>query len=155
MDLETKIGQVLRARGLTVATAESCTGGLIGHRLTEISGSSAYLMGGIIAYSNAAKMQFLGVTEETLQQYGAVSAETAREMAQGAQIRFEVDFALSVTGIAGPTGGTPEKPIGLTYIGLATRRGVEVQKHIWAGNRSQNKYASATAALELLWEALA
>jgi len=149
MKPEEKVGDLLNQRGWTIATAESCTGGLISHLLTNVAGSSAYVMGAVVSYSNAAKMQFLNVQEATLIEQGAVSAETAQEMASGARAAFGVDLALSVTGIAGPGGGTPEKPVGLTYIGLATPDGVQVNRFVWKGNREENKAASAQAALQM------
>ncbi len=162
--LETRVGDLLKARGQTITTAESCTGGLILHRLTNIAGSSAYVLGGIVAYSNEAKVKFLGVQEETLMRHGAVSEPTAREMARGVRALFGTDFALSVTGIAGPGGGTPEKPVGLTYIGLCVleraryRDGVveriQVIRRVWEGDRETNKADSASAALELLHDYL-
>jgi len=149
--LSQQVGDILTQQGLTICTAESCTGGLILSHLTDISGSSAYVMGGIVTYSNEAKMQRVHVQEETLIQYGAVSEPTAREMAVGVRQVFDTDYALSVTGIAGPGGGTAEKPVGLTFIGLARRDGmVAVQRHVWNGDRIENKQASAYAALTLL-----
>lgn len=142
--------------GYTVATAESCTGGLIASRLTDIAGSSAYVLGGVVAYSNAVKTNLLNVRHGTLLAYGAVSEQTAHEMALGARALLGADLALSVTGIAGPGGGTPEKPVGLTYIGVGLPDGsVQVQRHIWEGNRIQNKEHSADAALRLLLGVLA
>ena len=149
--LSQQVGDLLGQQGLTICTAESCTGGLILSHLTDISGSSAYVMGGIVTYSNEAKMQRVNVQEQTLIQYGAVSEPTAREMAVGVRQVFDTDYALSVTGIAGPGGGTAEKPVGLTFIGLARRDGmVAVQRHVWDGNRIENKQFSAYAALTLL-----
>ena len=140
---------------MTVCTAESCTGGLIASRITDIAGSSAYMLGGIVAYSNTAKQNLLNVRQGTLMAYGAVSEPTAAEMATGAKALFKADFAVSVTGIAGPGGGTPEKPVGLTYIGLAKSDGtVEVQRHVWEGDRIQNKMQSADAALHWLIDVL-
>lgn len=141
--------QLLVERGLTLAVAESCTGGLLGHLITQVPGSSAAFLGGMIAYHNRLKEQ-LGVPPEVLQEKGAVSAETAREMAQGALRQTGADIALAVTGIAGPTGGTPEKPVGLTYIALAAPDSLLCERHVWKGDRRQNKSASARAALELL-----
>ena len=152
--LANQIGILLLQKNQTLATAESCTGGLIGHRLTEVAGSSAYFMGGVISYSNEAKMHFLNVQEATLIAVGAVSEEVAREMAAGAKNAFQTDFALSVTGIAGPGGGTPDKPVGLTYIGLATPEGVTVQRHVWQGERSEVKSQSANAAMQMLLDYL-
>jgi PncC family amidohydrolase len=146
-----QVGTLLRQHQRTVCTAESCTGGLIAHLLTDIPGSSDYLLGGIVAYSNTLKVQLLAVREQTLIAYGAVSAPTAREMAVGARMALGTDYALSVTGIAGPGGGTDLKPVGLTYIALAGPNGLlVVDRRIWSGNRVQNKQASAEAALYLL-----
>jgi PncC family amidohydrolase len=148
--LEVQVGERLKALNATVATAESCTGGLIASRLTDISGSSAYVEGGVVSYSNAVKERLLNVSQQTLIDHGAVSEPTAREMALGARALFGVDYAVSVTGIAGPGGGTPEKPVGLTYIGVAWSGGVEVERHIWTGSRIGNKQSSADAAFRLL-----
>ena len=150
MTLEARLLDKLKSGPYLLATAESCTGGLIGHRITNVSGSSAHYMGGVVAYSNAAKMQLLSVPEATLIEHGAVSAETAAAMADGARTLFDVDFALSVTGIAGPGGGTAEKPVGLTYIGLALPGETKVERFIWNGNRAANKAASVDAAFEML-----
>lgn len=154
LDLAARVGEMLKGRGTTLVTAESCTGGLLGHLITEIAGSSAYYKGGVVSYSNELKEALLGVRHETLLAHGAVSEETAREMARGARRRLESDYALSITGIAGPSGGTPEKPVGLTYIGLATPAEVQVRRELWAGDRSENKRRSALAALELLYRHL-
>ena len=140
----------LQTLGWTLATAESCTGGLIGDWITNRPGSSAYFVGGIIAYSNAIKHRLLGVRVETLEREGAVSATCALEMARGAREKFGATLGLAITGIAGPGGGTPEKPVGLVYLALADARTVIVERHIWCGNRVQNKEQSAQAALELL-----
>lgn len=149
--LSQQVGSALKAKQLTVSTAESCTGGLILSTLTDVSGSSAYVMGGIVTYSNEAKMQRVNVQESTLIKHGAVSEPTAREMAIGVRKVFDTDYSLSVTGIAGPDGGTEEKPVGLTFIGLASRDGlVAVQRHVWDGDRITNKQHSVNAALTLL-----
>jgi PncC family amidohydrolase len=152
--LEARAGAALRARGWTVCAAESCTGGLVMHRLTNIAGSSVYVLGGVVSYSNEAKQSVLGVRAETLASYGAVSEETAAEMVRGVLRLFPADVAVSITGIAGPGGGTPQKPVGLTYIGLGARDGesvaVSVHRHIWNGDREAIKAASADAALELI-----
>lgn len=153
-DLEKQIGELLSERGWTLAVAESCTGGLLGHRITSVSGSSSYFQGGVISYSNEAKESVLGVPEETLIEHGAVSEETAQAMAQGARRLLGTDVALSVTGIAGPTGGTTEKPVGLVYVGLAAEGADLWEKHIWQGDRAENKEQSAEAALKLLLEYL-
>lgn len=149
--LEVSAGQALLAGGFTISTAESCTGGLIAHRLTNVAGSSAYVMGGAVVYANHIKHAILGVHEATLIAHGAVSEQVATEMAVNARGLFGTTFALSVTGIAGPGGGSPEKPVGLTYIGLAGPEGlVSVERHIWDRDREGNKEASADAALKLL-----
>jgi PncC family amidohydrolase len=142
------------AAGSTVATAESCTGGLVAHVITQISGSSGYLVGGVVAYSDAVKVAQLGVPQGVLDAHGAVSAQVARSMAEGARVRFGVDLAVSVTGIAGPDGGTAAKPVGLTYIAVAGPTGTDVRRVVWAGDRSANKHASAGLALEMLLAAV-
>ena len=136
--------------GRTVGTAESCTGGLIGHALTAIAGSSDYYLGGVISYSNELKMRLLGVPAEMLERHGAVSAQVAVAMAQGARERLGCDFAVSVTGVAGPGGGSQAKPVGLTYVAAAGPDGHQVRRHRWVGDRTANKEQSAAAALELL-----
>jgi PncC family amidohydrolase len=148
--LQERVGELLSQRGWTLDVAESCTGGLLGHLITNVSGSSAYFEGGMISYSNEAKERLLDVPHETLVEHGAVSEETARAMARGARRVLGTDVALSVTGIAGPTGGTPEKPVGLVYIGLAAEGAELCEKHVWQGDRDQNKASSAEAALDLL-----
>ena len=147
-------GDLLRKRGQTLATAESCTGGLIGHLLTEIPGSSDYYRGGLISYSNDLKRSELGLDAVTLEKHGAVSAQTALAMAEGARTRYAADVAVAVTGIAGPGGDTPGKPVGLTYVAVADRAGSDVRRHQWFGDRHRNKVASAAAALTLLVERL-
>lgn len=147
---EVVVGHFLRERGLTLAAAESCTGGLLSHRITDVPGSSDYYLGSVTAYANAVKEQLLGVPRDVLETRGAVSQETALAMARGARRLLGADLALSVTGIAGPGGGTPGKPVGLTYIALAAPDGEWVEEHRWTGDRSVNKAASASAALALL-----
>lgn len=154
MQLEEQVGLLLKARGATICTAESCTGGLIAHRLTNIAGSSAYVLGGVVAYDNRIKTELLHVREAILMAHGAVSEQTAHEMAVNARALFGADYALSVTGIAGPGGGTAEKPVGLTYIGIAAPDGVTVERHVWSSDRVGNKTASADAALALLLRTL-
>ena len=139
----------LAVRGWWVATAESCTGGLIGGALTSISGSSAVVRGGLIAYSNEVKMAQLGVEPAILEEFGAVSPETARAMATGCRSLFDVDLALSVTGVAGPEGGSPAKPVGLVYLGAATPEEVVTRRHIFPGDRAAVRQASVDAALDL------
>jgi PncC family amidohydrolase len=148
--LEVRVGKLLIERDLTMALAESCTGGLVGHLLTEVPGSSNYFLGGVVAYAYEAKEMILGVSHHTLSTYGAVSAETALEMAEGARRVLGADIGLSITGIAGPAGGTPDKPVGLVFIGLATRHDDQFEKHIWESDRSGNKALSAEAALDML-----
>lgn len=150
--LAARLGQACVARGLTVATVESCTGGLIGHLITEIPGSSAYYLGGFVTYSDAQKRAAVGVGEEVLAAHGAVSAQVAMAMAIGGRERTRADLAVSVTGIAGPDGGTPQKPVGLTYIAVADGDGATVRRLTWSGDRSDNKRRSAAAAIELLLE---
>jgi PncC family amidohydrolase len=138
--------------GLTVATAESCTGGLVAHLLTEVPGSSGYLRGGIVAYADEAKAALLGVPPDVIAAHGAVSAQVAVAMAEGARARLEVDAAVGVTGVAGPGGGTPEKPVGLVYVAVAGLGAPDVRRFHWPGDRAANKRSSARAALELLLE---
>lgn len=153
--LEAQIGQALTARKLTLAAAESCTGGLVCHRLTNVPGSSVYFLGGVVAYAYEAKEQLLGVRHATLYDHGAVSKETAVEMARGARRLFGADIAVSVTGIAGPGGGLPNKPVGLTWIALSARESEKAQQFIWNRDREGNKAESAEAALRMVWEYLA
>ncbi len=148
--LEVVVGSRLREQGLTLAVAESCTGGMIGHRLTDVPGSSAYFLGTITTYAVAAKARLLNVRRETLDTEGAVSEATARQMAQEVRMLFRADVGVAVTGIAGPSGGTPEKPVGLTYVALATPDGTWVERHIWKRDRWGNKARSTEAALDLL-----
>lgn len=153
--LEILIGELLRRRGWRLAVAESCTGGLVGHRITNIPGSSTYYMGSVTAYAYEAKVRLLGVRWETLERYGAVSQETVLEMARGVRHALAADVGLAVSGIAGPGGGTPEKPVGLTWIGLSAAGVDEAWRFIWPGDRVQNKEHSAEQALRLLADFLA
>ena len=152
--LEVQIGQILTRRKMTLAAAESCTGGLVSHRLTNVPGSSAYFLGGIIAYANQAKMALLGVNESTLASHGAVSKETVLEMALGVRQALKADIGIAVSGIAGPGGGSPGKPVGLVWIGLSAGDGGEARSAIWPGDRLAVKEQSAQAALQLLLEYL-
>ncbi|MFV1859534.1 MAG: CinA family protein [Anaerolineales bacterium] len=152
--LEARVGSALNGRGWTLALGESCTGGLIAHRITEVPGSSEYFLGGVVAYSNAVKELLLHVKSETLETVGAVSEEAAREMARGAREATSADVGLSVTGIAGPGGGTVDKPVGLTFLSVSTPEGEWAERHIFEGDRHANKQASAEAALKLLLQAL-
>ena len=148
--LESVVGKLLRSRGLTLSLAESCTGGLLGHRLTNVPGSSDYFIGGVVAYSYSAKERVVNVRHNTLYDHGAVSEQTALEMARGARRLFGTDVALSVTGIAGPGGGMPDKPVGLVYIALSARDQEACHRFVWGGDREANKAHSAQAALEVL-----
>lgn len=155
--LEIQIGTRLRQQCKKLTLAESCTGGLVGHLITEIPGSSDYYLGSIIAYAYEAKERLLGVKHETLIQYGAVSREIALEMARGACQALAPDFSpgaiigVSITGIAGPGGATPTKPVGLVWIGLSAPEGDWAWHFLWQGNRSQNKEHSARQALSLIF----
>jgi PncC family amidohydrolase len=146
-----RLGRALVKRGWQMASAESCTGGLVGHVITQVPRSSDHFLGGVISYSNAVKDELLGVPQDLLERVGAVSAEVAEAMTAGALERFPVArLGLAVTGIAGPDGGTAEKPVGLTYVAAAVRDGAAVvERHTWEHDRSGNKRASALAALEL------
>lgn len=153
-DIENKVGAELRKRGWRLAVAESCTGGLIGHRITNISGSSTYYLGSITAYAYRAKVRLLDVSWDTLESHGAVSEETIREMALGIRHILAADVGLAVSGIAGPTGGTPTKPVGYTWIGLSTTKGIWTLQHTASGNRIENKEEAAQVALEFLYNFL-
>jgi nicotinamide-nucleotide amidase len=151
--LESSVGRLLADRGATVALAESCTGGLISKRLTDIAGSSAYFVEGFVTYSNASKERLLGVPKEVLAEHGAVSKPVARAMAEGARLISGADYGLSVTGVAGPGGGTEEKPVGLVYVGVADAEGAVAEKldlTAWARSRSSIRERSANRALDLL-----
>ena len=148
--LEVIVGKLLMQRGMTLAVAESCTGGLISHRITNVPGSSAYYQGSVTAYSYDAKERIVHVRRDTLERDGAVSEQAAREMAQGVRRALQADVGLSVTGIAGPGGGRPDKPVGLVYVGLVAPNGAWVERYVWSGNRWANKARSADAALDLL-----
>jgi len=138
------------AAGGTVAVAESCTGGMVAAAITAVPGSSGYFLGGVVSYADEAKRDLLGVDEAVLAAHGAVSAQVARAMAEGARARFGASVAASVTGIAGPDGGSAEKPVGLTYIGVADATGVDVRRIVWTGDRASNRQESAAAVLEAL-----
>jgi PncC family amidohydrolase len=150
--LAARLKELCLIRGITVATVESCTGGLVGHLITETAGSSAYYLGGFVTYSDALKRDSVGVPREVLEAHGAVSAQTAVAMATGGRERAGADYGASVTGIAGPDGGSPQKPVGLTYVAVADGSGVDVRRYVWAGDRGDNKRASAEAVLEMLLE---
>ncbi len=148
--MEEVIAKLLIEEEATVATAESCTGGLIGMRLTDIAGSSAYFLGGAVTYSNDEKIRSLGVSKKLLKSKGAVSAEIAEEMAAGIREKTGATYALSVTGIAGPEGGTEEKPVGTVFIALADKNGTIARRFVFPGDRSLIRWRSSQAALELL-----
>ena len=149
--LETAVLRLLKERKQTLALAESCTGGCLAHRLTNVPGASAVLLGGVVAYSNAVKQKFLGVRAETLATHGAVSEAVAREMAEGARKRFGADFALGITGIAGPGGGTKRKPVGTVFIALTGVFGTLVERKSNASERRRFKQITARQALTLLY----
>ena len=145
-----QVGEALRRLGWTIATAESCTGGLLSHWLTDVPGSSEYFLGGTIAYADSAKTEQLGVRQATLEKHGSVSAACAREQAQGARERYGATAAVAITCIAGPGGATATKPLGLTYIGAARGRDLIVERHRFTGDRQQVKQAAAEAGLKLI-----
>jgi len=145
-----QVGVLLHQKGIKLALAESCTGGLVSHLVTNIPGSSDYYLGGVTAYAYEAKERLLGVKHETLVTFGAVSRETALEMAHGARLAFGADIGAAVTGIAGPGGGMPHKPVGLVWIALSTPGGEWVFRYVFDGNRIENKTASAHQVLRLL-----
>jgi len=154
MNVERRLVAVCRERETTLATAESCTGGLIAARITSVPGASAVFLGGVVRYSNAVKRDLLGVPREVLDRVGAVSAECAEAMASGARQRLGSDVAVSVTGIAGPDGGTPQKPVGLVYFGLASPGGVRSERCLFEGDRETIRRSAAERALELLYTAV-
>ena len=140
------------ARGLTVATAESCTGGLVAHAITTIPGASGYFLGSVVSYSDAVKQDLLDVPADLIRTQGAVSAQVALAMAAGARSRVGADLGVGITGVAGPNGGTDEKPVGLVYVAVADENGVEVRRFLWTRDRAGNIVESAAAALRALLE---
>jgi PncC family amidohydrolase len=152
--LEHELGDRLRQLGLTLAVAESCTGGLLSSRITDVAGASEYFRGGVVAYSEEVKERVLGVSPEVLRGQGAVSEACAREMAQGVRKLLGADLALATTGVAGPGGGTPKKPVGLVFIALATPEGVFFHKLDRVGSRRGNKGSASDAAIEFLLDHL-
>jgi PncC family amidohydrolase len=146
--LEFRLGRLLRQKGFKLALAESCTGGLASARITDIPGSSDYFVGGVVAYAYEAKVALLGVSWDTLHACGAVSREIVLEMARGARKAFGTDLAVSISGIAGPGGGLPGKPIGTTWFGLSAPDGEWARNFTWNADRRANKAASAEAALQ-------
>lgn len=155
LELTSKLVSGLRAARMTVATAESCTGGLIGAAITEVSGASAVFMGGFVTYDNRLKREVLGVGAELLERHGAVSAEVARAMAEGARARAGVSLAVAVTGIAGPDGGSKEKPVGLVHLAVAREGGATVNdSHIFSGSRTDVRAQTVESAVKLLLQSL-
>jgi len=152
--LENEIGDLLRARGMKLATAESCTGGLIASRITDVPGSSDYFQGGVAAYAYEAKVALLGVSWDTLKAHGAVSRETVIEMARGSRKVLNADIGISVSGIAGPGGGMPDKPVGTVWVGIVAPDGEWAYLFHFNGDRVQNKSLAADAALQVLMEFL-
>lgn len=152
--LEIQVGRLLQQRGWKLALAESCTGGLLGSRVTDVAGSSEYFLGSVVAYSYEAKRDLLGVSWDTLNTRGAVSRETVLEMARGVRKLMQAEIALSVSGIAGPGGGTPDKPVGTTWIGLVTKDGEQAELFHFTGDREGNKKAAVDAALKMLLDYL-
>lgn len=152
--LEEEIGILLKARGWRLSTAESCTGGLLAGRITSVSGASEYFDRGFITYSNESKVEILGVSPDSINTHGAVSETVALEMAEGALKRSGTDVSISITGIAGPTGGSPEKPVGTVYIACATPEGSVVEHHIFNGSREEIRNRSVESGLRLLWRTI-
>jgi PncC family amidohydrolase len=148
--LAEEVGRLLRSKALTVSVAESCTGGRLGDILTDVPGSSDYFLGGVISYSNDAKVSLLGVSSRTLKVKGAVSEEVAIQMAAGARTKLGADIGIGITGIAGPAGGTPTKPVGLVYVAVSSARSSECSRNVFRGSRSSIKDQSARKALEML-----
>jgi PncC family amidohydrolase len=154
LDLAERVGAACRTSGRTLATVESCTGGLVAHLITEVPGSSAYFLGGLVTYADDVKTGLADVPTAVLTAHGAVSAQVAVAMAEGARRRLNVDLAVAVTGVAGPDGGTDAKPVGLVYVAVADAGGDAVRRHQWSEDRTGNKRASAAAALSLVIERL-
>jgi nicotinamide-nucleotide amidase len=151
--LAERLQGVCLGRGLTVAVAESCTGGLVAATITEVPGSSGYFLGGIVSYADSVKAELLGVPGAALEAHGAVSAQVAVAMAAGARERLSVALAVAITGVAGPDGGSEAKPVGLTYVALADGRGTDVRRFTFGSDRAGNREAAARAALEWLIDA--
>jgi nicotinamide-nucleotide amidase len=148
--MEEIVGEILRERFWTIALAESCTGGLIAHRLTEVPGSSHYLDRGVVSYSNQSKREYVGIPASFLRRHGAVSAQVAKAMAQGIRTRSRVDVGVGVTGIAGPGGGTVKKPVGLVYGAIDGPRGTQWHQWNFLGNRTEIKLKTSQAVLDLI-----
>jgi nicotinamide-nucleotide amidase len=154
MRIEEEIRELLAARNLTISVAESCTGGLVQKLITDVSGSSDYFVGGVVAYSNEAKQKLAGVKKSSLAKHGAVSEEVARELAEGVREILGADVGISTTGIAGPAGGTTEKPVGLVYVGLSTKKRSIARQFLLRGTREQIRGQTGKKILELLKEAV-
>ena len=154
LGLARRVAAVCRERGVRLGTAESCTGGLVGHVITEVPGSSDYFAGALVTYANELKVGLADVPEAVLEAHGAVSAQVAKAMAEGARRRLGVDVAVAVTGVAGPDGGSDAKPVGLTYVAVADVDGDDVRRFVWDSDRTGNKRLSAAAALELVVDRL-
>ena len=154
MTLEKKIGNILQERSLTLGLAESCTGGLLANRITDVPGSSAYFMAGLVTYSNEAKSKFLLVPDKIIARHGAVSNIVAQRMAKGIRAAAGVDIGLSITGIAGPVGGSPEKPVGTVFVALATKKEIFARKFLFSGNRREVRKRSSEEALTMLLDYL-
>ncbi len=151
-DLASRLQAACLAHGQTVATAESCTGGLVAHAITAIPGASGYFLGSVVSYSDAVKRDLLDVPAELIRTHGAVSAQVALAMAAGARSRVGSDLGVGITGVAGPDGGTDEKPVGLVYVAVADAEGAEVRRYLWTRDRTGNIVESAAAALRALVE---
>ena len=152
--MESVVGRLLRERGETLATAESCTGGLIAEKLTAIAGSSEYFLGGVVAYANEAKQALLGVPKALLEEHGAVSEPVARAMAEGARTRFDADIGIATTGISGPGGGTDEKPVGLVYVALSRGNITHVDRFLFPLDRTRHRELTAQTGLDWVRRAL-
>jgi len=152
--LAAQVGACLRRLGLSLAVAESCTGGLFGHRITNVPGASEYFLGGVIAYANSVKTGLLDVSTSTLEAYGAVSEQSVLEMARGVRERLKADVSLAISGIAGPSGGTPDKPVGLVWIGVCLPSMCVARRYQFQGDRKEVKEQAAEAALHWLLELL-
>ena len=152
--LEDQVGELLLKNKLTIATAESCTGGMVAAKLVSVPGISQSFMEGMVTYSNEAKMRRLGVKEETLKAWGAVSEQTAREMAEGGALGAGTDICIAITGLAGPGGGSPEKPVGLVYMACFLKGDIKAEKHLFQGDGEEIRHQSMMAALSLVLQCL-
>ena len=148
--MEEEVGRALKSRGLTIAAAESCTGGLVASRLTDVPGSSDYVLGGIVSYTDEVKAGVLGVAREVLSENGAVSEPCARLMAEGARRKFGADIGVSVTGFAGPGGGAKDAPLGTVFVAVAGENGTQAARHLFSGERKEIKFRASQAALALV-----